>query len=348
MSEDYEAPEVHFTELNDRFHIPRPDVRKISGTSIGALLGCSKYESPFTMSAKLHRLWNVDISDRPQIKAGRVLEERIIDYVSEKHPDVGQFFKAEELFEAREGDHDDWVSDFEDDDFNGHVDGIISRDGQDYILEVKTVGEHSLAKWENGDIPEYYKWQVYLYNHFITHQDTAYFAVGILDSDAYANPYGWVPNRQNCLLIQIPIDQEEVAKGIEKARSIRRWMIESGDTLPFDLTDPRDLAIWQHLHDISADVPLLYDLVDEYERVYDAIKEHDEEIAELREREANLKGRIKDIMLSRSLGKVAKWSLSVSERKTFDFAKAKADGLTETIEPYTKTTSVKTLRRTNE
>lgn len=345
MSEDYEAPEVMFTELNDRFHVAKPNVRKISGTSIGALLGCSVYESPFTCSAKMHRLWNVDISERPQVKAGRVLEERIIDYVAQKHPDVGQFFKAEDVFEAREGDHDDWVSDFEDDDFNGHVDGIITRDGQDYILEVKTVGEYSLAKWTDGDIPPHYKWQVYLYNHFITKKDTAYFAVAILDSDAYANPYGWVPNKDNCVLIPIHIDQEEVAKEIERARDLRRWMIESGDTLPFNLEDPRDMKIWQHLHDISADIPHLYELVDEYERVYDTIKAHDDEIKELREKESNLKDRIKDIMGSRSLGKVAKWTLSVSERKSFDFAKARADGLAETIEPYTKTTSVKTLRR---
>lgn len=343
MTEDFEAPEVLFVEKDDCFHVGKPDVRKVSGTSIGALLGTSPWDSPFTISAKMHRLWNIDVSDRPAIKVGKALEERIIDYVSLKHPDVGQFFKAEDLFDKREGDHDTWTPDFDDPDFTGHVDGIVTKDGQDYILEVKTVRD--LSAWENGDIPEHYKWQVYLYNHFITHQDKAYFAIGIVDNDTYANPYGWVPNKDNCLLIPIDIDQKAVAEGIEKARTIRKYLIETGDTLPFDLNDARDVKIWQHLHDISADVPHLYDLISECEMIHAQVAEYDATVKDMRDREASLRDRIKDVMLSRHLCKASNYSLTISERKSFDFAKAKADGLN--VDPYTKTTSVKTLRRSD-
>lgn len=345
MSEEYVAPECLFNEERYCFHVNKPDVRKISGTSIGALLGCSPWDTPFTTSAKLMRLWNVDISDRPAIRTGKALEERIIDYVSAKHPDVGQFFKAEELFDAREGNHDNWASDFDDPDFVGHVDGVITKDGQDYILEVKTVHRDSLKSWENGDIPEHYKWQVYLYNHFITKQDKAYFAIGIVDNDTYSNPYAWVPNKDNCMLIEIPIDQNAVAEGIEKARAIRHDLIETGDTLPFDVTIERDYQIWQHLHDIGADAPHLYDLIGEYESVYSVIIEKTAEYKDLSERADMLKERIKDIMMSRSLSRAGKFTLSTSERRTFDFAKANADGLD--TKPYTKTTVVKTLRRSN-
>lgn len=346
MTDEYLAPEVLFVENDDCFHVGKPNVRKVSGTSIGALLGKSPYDSPFTCSAKLHRLWGKDIDDKPAIKVGKALEERIIDYVAYKHPDVGQYFKAEDLFAERKGKHDDWEPDFEDPDFTGHVDGIVtSPEGKDYILEVKTVHKETLKTWENGDIPEHYKWQAYLYNHFITHQDKAYFAVGIVDNETYANPYGWVPNKDNCLLIPVTIDQEAVAEGIEKVREIRAHLIATGDTLPFDLNDSRDAMIWQHLHDISADVPHLYDLISECEQIHAQVEEHDAEIKEMRDREAMLRERIKDVMASRNLYKASNYTLTASERKTFDFAKAKADGLD--VDQYTKTTSYKTLRRTD-
>lgn len=349
MSEDYEAPEVLFSEGSDCFHVGKPNVRKISGTSLGAILGYSPWESPFTCSAKMHRLWNKDISDRPAVITGKALEERIIDYVADKHPEVGDFFKAEDLYPARTGPHDEWPSDFDDPDFKGHIDGIVTKDGQDYILEVKTVNldprskRRDMGEWENGTVPAHYLWQAYLYNHFITKQDKAYFAIGIVNNDTYSNPYAWVPNKENCLLIEVPIDREAVAEGIEKAREIRHTLIETGCTLPFDLTDPRDREIWQHLHDIGADAPHLYDLISEYEAVNKAIEEKESEYKDMTDRADMLWGRIKDIMGSRNLSKAGKFNLTTSERRTFDFAKAKADGLD--IDGYVKTTSVKTLRR---
>lgn len=89
-------------------------------------MGVSPYATPFTTTTKLMGVWNEDLSDKPAIKVGKALEERIIDYVIAKHPELGNVFKAEEVYEQRKGNHEDWASDFEDDVFAGHVDGIVS------------------------------------------------------------------------------------------------------------------------------------------------------------------------------------------------------------------------------
>lgn len=338
---DYIAPKCKYI-LNDDATISTDceKVWKITGTYMGALLGVSPYETPFTMSAKMLGLWDEDISDKPAVLTGKLLEERIIDYVSAKHPDVGQFFKAEDLFAVREGAHENWKSDFEDDDFAGHVDGIISRDGQDYILEVKTVRD--LSAWD-GNIPEHYMWQVALYNHFITKQDVAYFAVGIVTNETYKDPYMWVPNKNNCVLIPVSIDQAKVAETVESLRALRKKMVESRKTLKADLENPHDVELWTHLNDILGDVENLTEVLDEYEEVQMQLESAEAELKPLRDKSDTYKARIKDIMSSCNIAKVRSLCLSTYERESVDYLKAKADGID--LSPYIKKTKITTLRR---
>lgn len=338
---NYTAPRVDYSIEGDSIVTDGEwDTWKISGTYIGALLGLSPYMSPFTMSAKLLGLWDEDISDKPAVRTGKLLEERIIDYCAVKHADTGMFFKAEDLFAKREGNHENWKSDFEDEDFSGHVDGIISRDGEDYILEVKTVRD--LSTWDGG-IPPHYLWQVYLYNAFITKQDKAYFAIGIVTSDTYKDPYQWVPNKENCLLIEVPINQAMVSEKIEEIRAIRRKLCETRRTLPFDPTNPLDVELMTHLIDIHPDSRNLLELADEYEAVMRKLDSESLKVKDLQDRAELLKNRIKDVMLSHGVSKCGNLAISAMSRTTFNFDKAKEDGLDVT--PYTKTTITYTLRR---
>ena len=337
---EYVAPRVPFHVANDRVYSDGDILYHVTGTYLGALLGHSPWESPFTISAKMLGLWDVDLSDNPAVRTGKLLEERIIDYVSMKHPDVGQFFKAEDLFAPREGRHDQWKSDFEDDDFAGHVDGIISRDGQDYILEVKTVRD--MTSWADG-VPPHYLWQVYLYNHFITKQDKAYFAVGMVTNETYKDPYMWVPNKDNCILLEVPIDQEMVAQGIARAREIRHSMAVDRCTLPVNMNDPRDTELLTHFLDISGDTDRLLDAVSEYEILMRKIDAVEETIKDDRKSAEDYKTRIKAMMTAHSLTRCANLSLSTQNRKSFDYDKAREDGIDVT--PYIKNETTTILKR---
>lgn len=342
MSREYEAPKCKYTISDNRVYTDSERVYHVTGTSIGALLGKSPWETPFTASAKMLGLWSEDLSNKPAVQTGKLLEERVIDYVAAKHPDVGQFLTAGELFAPREGHHEDWESDFEDEDFHGHVDGIVSRDGQDYILEVKTVHRESLSSWVDG-IPEHYLWQVYLYNHFITKQDRAYFAIGVVTSETYSNPYGWVPNKENCILIEVPIDMKMVAETIEEVRRIRRSIVTERATLIADLDDPRDRELMVHLMDLSHVSDRLMEAAAIYEDVMRRIDEAEAQLKPLRDEADTYKARIKDMMTAHSLNKCANLTLSSRTTEVFDIAKARADGID--TKPYTTTKTIKTLMR---
>lgn len=341
---EYVAPRVPFHIANDKVYSDGDVLFHITGTYLGAILGYSPWESPFTITAKMFGLWDVDVSDHPAVKTGKLLEERIIDYVSMKHPDVGQFFKAEELFAPREGSHDQWKSDFEDEDFAGHVDGIISRDGQDYILEVKTVRD--MSSWANG-VPPHYLWQVYLYNHFITHQDKAYFAVGMVTSETYKDPYMWVPNKDNCILLEVPIDQEMVAQEIARAREIRRMMAVERCTLPVNMNDPRDTELLTHLLDVSGDIGRLLELASEYEVLMRKIDAMEDTIKDDRRSAEDLKVRIKSMMDAHSLTRCANLTVSEQKRVSVDLVKMNNENpnLFQKVKPYITTTVSKILKR---
>lgn len=343
MSREWIAPRCEYIIEDGVVKTHGETVEKISGTSLGALLGKSPYGTPFTASTRLLGLWGEDISGKPQVKAGIALEERIIEYQASKHPSLGTFLKAEDIFDKREGDHAAWVSDFEDDVFAGHVDGIISNNGTDYILEVKTTSRRSIetyGNWLNGP-PEHYLWQVYLYNHFITKQDKAYFLLGILDDPDYTNPYGWVPNKENCKLIEITIDQQMVSEKLDEVRGIYSDTIQRGISLP--CTDnPLDVEVMTHLRDITGDMTTLTALTTEFKTLKLSNKAYADRNKANTDREKEIGDRIKDIMTTWGMTECAGVSVTVQHRKSMDFAKAESDGLD--LSPYMTDKPISTIK----
>jgi hypothetical protein len=220
-------------------------VKKISGTMMGGILGVSPWATPFTVSCDLFGLAREDISDKPAVKTGIALEATIIQYADRTFTNIGQFIPAENIFEKRKGDHDSWVSDFDDDDFAGHVDGIvIDKDGNDFILEVKT--SSNIASWENG-VPEYYFWQVALYNEFVTKKDKAYVVLGMVDEKTHQNPASWVPNERTVALFEVSIDRKEVQSAIENIRAWYHERLQEFKTTDFSPESDADVEMITHL-----------------------------------------------------------------------------------------------------
>lgn len=317
---------------------------KISGTTLGAFLGKSPYMTPFEASTKLMGLWDEDISDKPAIIVGKALEERIIGYLGTKHASKGNFFKVEELgLGERVGDHAHWLSDFQDDVFAGHIDGIVSKDGEDFILEIKTANRRQIEQyhtWVNG-VPEHYLWQVYLYNHFITKKDKAYFGLGIVDQSTYDNPYSWVPCAENCKLFEVTIDQEKVAETIENVRKQYNETVAAGRSVPMsDVPNDRDLMT--HLRDISGTTDDLNKLIQEFTVLHAKNEEWLSERKADLDNEKKLRERIKDTMHTWNLKGCANAYIQHSNRAGFDFKRADADGFDYT--KYLTSTPVNTLK----
>lgn len=345
MARIYKPPECNYEFVGNAIHTDGSVLRKVTGTSMGGILGISPFTTPFQVACSLLGLAREDISDKPAVKTGQFLEGRIIDYIGQVYPEYGVFVPAEIVHPKREGDHDTWESDFEDDVFAGHVDGYVMNGDDNYILEIKTSA--NMKSWENG-VPEYYFWQVALYNHFITHKDKAYVVLGVVDEDTYKDPSLWVPQvGENVFMYEIDIDQEEVAKTLEQ---VKEWYTALKDTFctpSYDLNNLRDVEMYEHLVGLASDKGTVMELIDQYFKLDSEEKEYDDVIKDKRKLKEGIKVKIKEWLDVHGESEVNSASglcyatITVKNSEKIDPELLRADGLDPS--KYTITTQTKTF-----
>lgn len=295
----YLPPKCKYVIDGNRIVTDGSVANRVTGTSMAGIMGISPWSTPFQVACNLLGLAREDISDKPAVKVGSRLEASIVRYAGETYPEYGSFLLAEEVFEKRAGDHDSWTSDFESQTFAGHVDGIVfAEDGNDYILEIKTSG--NLDSWKNG-VPEYYYWQVALYNHFICQKDKAYVVLGMVNEATYKDYTSWVPNQNTVAMFEMPIDREEVAIRLEE---VERWYEEfvlEGVTPEYDPTNPGDVEMYEHLCNLAQDVDEVADLIERYGVVDEQIALAESQNVDLYTERDVLKGKIKDYLTTHGL-----------------------------------------------
>ena len=340
MARIFTHPECTYVPEGQHFRADGTVRKKVTGTAMGGILGVSPFTTPFQIACNLLGLCSEDIGNKPAVIFGKEHEEEIIDYIGKAYPEYGAFTPAKVLFAEREGDHDKWESDFDDDMFAGHVDGmVLGPDGEDHILEIKTSA--NIQSWEDG-VPEYYQLQVMLYNRFLSRKDKAYVALGLRDETT-----GWEPNGENVFLFEMPIDQEAFEDTLDKVRVWYHTYIMEGITPDYDPAVPGDVEMYNHLMSLLSDAESVQDMIDQYYDLDMQEKEHDLVIKEVRDRKEGLKTRIKDWfdchdveeLDSRSGGCYAK--MSVTERTSIDPELMRADGLDP--DKYTVIKQVKTF-----
>ena len=209
----------------------RANYGKVTGTQLSGLLNMNPWQTPFSTAVRMMRLYNEDISDKPSVRAGVVIEPKILDYLGATHGD--------DIFQKREGDHEAWASDFEDEVFGGHIDGLMP-DGT--VVEIKTSSRPQ--DWD-GKIPLHYHIQASLYAHFLK-SDKIIFGVGFMDRDSLANPEKWYPNKDNTIIVEA-----DIIGGFDvmmaDAERIYKEFILSGTTPVPDLSNPADMRIVRYL-----------------------------------------------------------------------------------------------------
>jgi len=339
----YNPPECAYILEGMHIRTDKSVAKKVSGTALAGILSCSPWSSPFQVACNLLGLCSEDIGNKPAVKFGQKYEGPIIKYLGKTYPEIGAFISAEGVgFEKREGDHDSWVSDFEDDTFAGHVDGIVfGVDGETYILEIKTSA--NIQSWEDG-VPEYYRTQVMLYNHFITKKDKAYVGLGIRNRDYIDS---WTPNEENTFLFPMEIDQKECEDMLAKVKAWYGEYILKGVTPDYDPTIQGDVDMFNHLSNLTDDMGDISELVDQYHDLDEQEKAHDSEIAEIRKQKDDLKVRLKDWFDCHGVNGIDSASgeyhaeLSIRTSKKIDPELLRVDGIDP--EKYMTTTTTKTF-----
>ena len=342
----YESPECSYVVDGPRIRTDGSVLGKVSGTMIGGIRGISPWSTPFSVACDLLGLGRQDVSDKPAVKTGKALEERIIAYLGETYQDEGLFLPAKDLYDERTGPHSKWSPDYDDDVFTGHIDGaVIHADGGAYILEIKTSA--NVGAWMDG-VPEYYYWQVALYNHFLTHQDKAYIALGIVDGETYKDPDKWVPSMSNVVLQEVEIDQEECARVLDEIREWYAVLKATHTTPPYDMASTSvDIPLYAHLADLASDEESMKSLIDEVGVLEQRISEQKQSIDHLQAQNDTLRARLKDYLENHSMPELASTSgaytavMGVQRRKRISADLLRAAGIDP--EPFTETVTTNTF-----
>ncbi len=355
MARKYLAPSCKYA-MGDGIIRTDGSVRnKVTGTSMAGILGLSPWSSPFQVACALLGLGREDISGKPAVETGKALEPVVIDYLDRTYPEQGLFLSAEQVFEKREGDHDQWVSDFEDDVFAGHVDGIVMRKqgdiAEEYILEIKTSANmESWAEATRDGVPEYYFWQVALYNEFLTRRNMAYVGLGMVDRNTYANPQSWVPSSQTVTLFEMGINREEVREAMDKVREWYAEYILNGVTPPMDPAIPGDVELYNHLENLATSIDGMKGKLETLADLDYKVKVAESSYNDIMTARDAMQAQVKEYMQFHDLSSLEAQGcsahLTVSVRKSIDKDLLKADGIDpskytkETVATYFKLKSV--------
>jgi hypothetical protein len=323
----------------------RSVMNKVSGTSMAGILGVSPWASPFQVACNLLGLASEDIGGKPSVRVGRILEAPIVRYADRAYKEFGSFFLAEEVFQKREGDHDSWVSDFESDTFAGHVDGIVFNEaGEDYILEIKT--SSNLDAWMEG-VPKYYYWQIALYNHFICKKDHAYVVLGMVNENTYRDPMSWLPHEGTVGMYKVDFDHEEIEQGLAAVQEWYDKYIRQGITPEYDPSNPGDVAMYEHLVNLTQDVEEVSQLIEKYGEIDEEIAIAEAKNVDLYAIRDELKARIKDYLTAHNLNSLSSTSegfvgkVGTQTRSSFDEDQMMLDGID--VEKYKVKKTVKTF-----
>ena len=126
--------------------------RKIGGSDASVIMGVNPWKSRYQLwLEKTGQVEPEDISDKPAVEMGNLMEPLIVDFYRKK---TGH--KVDYTPDAPSMTHPEY--DF----ITGMPDGFVKTATDRGILECKNVGWRSIFAWERG-VPEHYKYQAYHY-----------------------------------------------------------------------------------------------------------------------------------------------------------------------------------------
>ena len=248
---------MNVTEIDDSEHVVFFDQwgrkKKITGTKMGAILGCSRFSTPFKVALEIARIYPGDPSNK-YLEAGNVIEPIIRKHVRSLSsripsllglPDSTPIVVEEPVEKEACGYdhfHDSKV-------FGGLVDGYIAAGGRrKAILEIKTSGHRDSWLDEDGNVsvvPEEYILQAGLYAQ-LSNLDDIVFAVGFLRDEDYDRPAFWTPDEDNFAMIHI--SRPDMTGPMREAEDWYHRYIDNGETPEWTEAD-EELVKWLKAYD---------------------------------------------------------------------------------------------------
>jgi len=241
------AKDWKYTE--DRHHIvidPPKQTLKISGHRIAAILGLDKYKSPFQVWCECTKILKQPFEENKYIIAGRVIEPKIIQYVSEKFPNIKSI---EEFYGNNFEDYR--YNNFKDEsDIFGGVMDCVSTDnsGKKIIMICECKTSSKPQEWSNASVPVSYLLQGALYA-YLKGLDRILFACSFLSNEDYGHPENFVVSPDNTILVvkklkDMVFEIDNQLLNIEDIMKLaENWwnaFVKTGISPSFDEKDSRD------------------------------------------------------------------------------------------------------------
>jgi predicted phage-related endonuclease len=319
--------EWSYSDDRKRIVLDKPPVQKlrITGHRLSSVLGLNEYQSEFGAWVEITKLAKLPFEDTKYTLFGKAVEQKIIDYVGTKYPNV---MSIEEYYgnvfeEYRYNNFKD-----ESDRFGGVIDAVATRNDKKtlaMICECKT-SSHA-ERWANNQVQIDYLLQGALYA-YLKGLDRVLFACTFPSDIDYAHPENYEVNDSNTILvvkklsdIVIPINGKymNIEECMQYASQWWDTYIETGISPEFDEKADKD-----YLDIIRASKPCedneLIDVCEEAIKLAKEIKEL-EVSSGLKAKQDLLKtleASIKETMIERKLNKSGKYTLSEKKKIKFD------------------------------
>ena len=238
--------EMHEDERYIEFDTWSP--KKITGHRIGAILGCSRFKTPFAAACEIAGFGYEEPSNK-YIVAGNAIEPIVREYCRKNVSSISDMLGlkgpagVEDPAAPERGGYDHFHTEKL---FGGLVDGYILENGKrKAILEIKALNRN---RWEEehdsmDDIPLEYIMQAGLYARLSGLDDIVY-AIALLEEENYRVPDKWVSTPENTFFVHKPVPKE-MDQWMSECESWYNDYIRSGYTPDWD--DERDADLLKYL-----------------------------------------------------------------------------------------------------
>lgn len=185
--------------IGNRIQLSEPPKRckKLTATRFAAVLGLNNWKTPFATWCEITRTYEEPFVDTIYTKAGKVIEPKIIEYLSNRY-----FLDIESPTDVYGPDYFKMtLGDF----FPNHpiLGGMWDALGDDFVVEIKTTKR--AEDWQN-DPPEYYKLQAALYAYLLGFDHVIMTGSFLEDAD-YEHPENFVPSVKNTILVEFYVSE---------------------------------------------------------------------------------------------------------------------------------------------
>ena len=238
--------EMHEDEHYIEFDTWAP--KKITGHRIGAILGCSRFKTPFAAACEIAGFGYEEPSNK-YIVAGNAIEPIVRNHVRKNVAHVAELLDldgavgVEDPAPPERCGYDHFHTEKL---FGGLVDGYVTQNGKRVaVLEIKTMNRN---RWEEEhgdsfDVPQEYIMQAGLYTA-LSGLDRMVFVIALLDEEDYRVPDKWAPTDDNVVFIVKDVP-DEMELWMSQCRSWFDEYIRAGYTPDWD--EERDADLLKYL-----------------------------------------------------------------------------------------------------